>query len=48
MFKSENCLVTFEIGLDFTSILNLSLSLNLNLVYLIFGGWPEHPGRFPR
>ena len=34
MFKSENFLLTLEIGLGFTSILNLSL--NLNLVFLVF------------
>jgi hypothetical protein len=34
MFKPENFLLTFEIGLGFTSILNLNL--DLNLVFLVF------------
>jgi len=34
MYKSENFLLTLEIGLDFNSTLNLNL--NLNLMFLDF------------
>ena len=36
MVKSENFLLTFDLKLGFSSILNLSLSLNLNLVFSVF------------